>query len=75
MTSPMGWVCGYCVNSLGSIFLRKKIDTQKKHHEEEDVPLGRYGGNDSSDNFFLFSPPDFSLVGTDYHTLTTRMES
>ena len=53
------------MSSIGSIFLRKKIDTQKKHHEEEDVPLGRYGGNDPSDNFFLFSPPEFSLVGSD----------
>ena len=53
------------MSSIGSIFLRKKIDTQKKHHEEEDVPLGRYGGNDPSDNFFLFSPPEFSRVGSD----------
>ena len=49
-------------HGIGSIFLRKKIDTQKKQTGEESASLGRYGDNDATDNFYLFSPPDFSLV-------------
>lgn len=57
----------YCY-LLGSIFLRKKIDTQKEVSHESSNSCGRYGDNYGDDNFFIFSPPDFTLV-SDVHFL------
>ena len=48
---------------IGSIFLRKKIDTQKEVSSESMSVTGQNGGSYPDDNFFLFSPPEFSLVG------------
>ena len=42
--------------------MRKKIETQKEQPEENVRFIGRYGGDMESNNFFLFSPPEFSLV-------------
>lgn len=43
--------------------MRKKIDTQKEQPSGEVEQAGRYAHNNDADSFFLFSPPDFSLVG------------
>ena len=48
--------------SLGSVLLRKKIDTQKEQPQEEVKQYGRYAKKEDSCNFFMFSPPEFSLV-------------
>lgn len=63
ITSPMGKL--YCIQFLkiGSIFLRKKIETQKEQSSDSVFMGGRYDQQRGDDNFFLFSPPDFSLVG------------
>lgn len=54
----------YCsLLRIGSIFMRKKIDTQKEQPSGEVEQAGRYARNNDADSFFLFSPPDFSLVG------------
>lgn len=54
----------YCrLLRVGSIFMRKKIDTQKEQPIEEVEQSGRYARSTDADSFFLFSPPDFSLVG------------
>ena len=48
--------------SLGSVLLRKKINTQKEQPQEEVKQYGRYAKKEDSCNFFMFSPPEFSLV-------------
>ena len=56
----------YNVSSIciGSVLLRKKIDTQSDLSESMERPMGRYANHSNDlDNFFLFSPPDYSLVG------------
>ena len=55
--------------------MRKKIDTQRDQPHEEVDQGGRFGGNNGGDNFFLFSPPDFSLVNAFVGTLVFRMEN
>lgn len=64
LTSHLRWVKpAPIVWWIGAIFLRRKIETQRENHSEEPSLSGRYGRDDENDNFFLFSPPEFSLVG------------
>ena len=69
-----GYFYRFLLLFLGSIFLRKKIDTQKEVSHETSNSCGRHGEDYADDNFYLFSPPDFTLVGDVIFRWNCRMK-